>query len=152
MKQVKILWIAAIAVFITACSNDKSEEVIIVDDGAYTGTLVVDQKDGTSYTQEEVSVVVSIDADHAEILMKQVSFSERMPVKLDMTIPDISITTISHGLLLNGNHIIPWAMKGEFPQYTITDLTGEVTTQSISFEMMCGEFPLRFSGVINESD
>jgi hypothetical protein len=37
-------------------------------------------------------------------------------------------------------------MGGEFPNYTITDLAGEVTTQSISFELMCGEYPLSFSG------
>jgi hypothetical protein len=151
MKQVKILWIAAITVFITACSNDENnEEVVIIDDGAYIGTLVVDQNDGTRYTQENVSVVVSIDkdtdTDYAEILMKQVSFSDRMPVKLDMTIPTIAVTPISGGLSLNGNHIIPLSAGGPFPRYTITDLTGEVKTQSIAFEMMCGEYPLRFSG------
>jgi hypothetical protein len=155
MKPLKILWVAAMIVFITACSNDENnEEVVIVDDGAYMGTLVVDQNDGTSYMQENVSVVVSIDTDHAEIQMMQVSFSEKMSIKLklNMIIPKVSVATISGGLSLNGNNLIPWAMGGEFPNYTITDLAGEVTTQSISFEMMCGEFPLKFSGVINESD
>ncbi|KAA6333695.1 hypothetical protein EZS27_017914 [termite gut metagenome] len=149
MKQVKILWVAAITVFITACSNEENnEEVVIIDDGAYIGTLVVDQNDGTRYIQENVSVVISIDTSYAEIRMMQVSFSDRMlPVKVDMTIPNVAVTTISGGLSLSGNHIIPWAMGGEFREYTITHLTGEVTTQSISFEMMCGESPLSFSGV-----
>jgi hypothetical protein len=149
MNQLKILSIAVIAVFITACSNDKnSEEIVIVDDGAYVGILVVDQNDGTSYIQEEVSVVVSIDADHAEILMKQVAFSEKMlPAKVDMTIPRVSVTPISGGFSLSGNNIIPLSAGGPFPLYTITNMTGEVTTQSISFKMMCGKFPFSFSGI-----
>ncbi|KAA6326436.1 hypothetical protein EZS27_024462 [termite gut metagenome] len=148
MNPLKILLVAAMVVFITACSNDEnSEEIIVVDDGAYIGTLVVDQNNGTSYTQENVSVVVSVDTDHAEVHMMQVSFAERMSLKLDMTIPNVPVAVISGGLSLSGNNIIPWAMGGNYSQYTITNLTGKVTAQSISFTMMCGEFPLRFSGV-----
>jgi hypothetical protein len=150
MKQLKILVLAAITVFITACSNDEnSEDTVIVDNGAYIGTLVVDQNDGTSYTQENVSVVVSIDTDtdYAEIRMMEVSFAEGMPIKVNMTIPNVSIAKIPNGLSLNGNNIIPLALGGKFSKYIITDLTGKVTTQSISLELMCGEFPLSFSGV-----
>jgi hypothetical protein len=156
MKQVKILWMAVLTVFITACSDDKNseeaagdknEEVEIVDNNdTYIGTLVVNQNDGTFYTQENVNVVVSIDID-AEILMKQVAFSEKMPVKLDMTIPKVSVTPISDGLLLTGTDIIPLAGVMEYPARIITDLTGELTTQSLSFEMKCGVYPLSFSGV-----
>jgi len=56
--------------------------------------------------------------------------------------------SLSEKLLLSGDNIIPLAMGGEFPAYTITELTGEITPQTISCEMMCGTYPLTFSGII----
>ena len=151
MKQLKFLMIAIIAISMSACEeNVPADEEIIVKDGTYKGTLIVDQNDGTSHTQENVSVIFESEENGATIKMLQVSFSPKMPVKLDMTIPKVVTASITEGLSLSGDNIIPLAMGGEFPQYTITEMTGQATPQTISFEMMCGTYPLTFSGTIVE--
>jgi len=141
--------IAIIAISMSACEEKEPEgNEISIEDGTYIGTLTVDQNDGTSHTQENVSVVFELQEGGAVMKMLQVSFSPRMPLKLDMTIPNITAASTPEGLVLSGDNIIPLAMGGEFPAYTITGLTGEVTPQTILLEMMCGTYPLAFSGVI----
>ena len=151
MKLLKLFMIAAIAMFAVACEkNTDEDDPIKIENGTYIGTLSVDQNNGSFYTQENVSIVLELDKSSATIKMQQVSFSSGMPVKLDMTIPNVVTASQTEGLSLSGNNIIPLAMGGEFPAYTITSLTGNVTKQSISFVMICGEFPLSFSGIIAE--
>lgn len=148
MKQVKFLFIAVIVLLITACDDDKKNEEVTVTDGTYKGTLIVDQNDDTFYTQENVTVILNTGTDNAEIKMMQVSFSSKMPVTLDMTIPSITKAEVIDGLQLSGDNIIPLAMGGEFPRYTITGMTGKATPQVLALQFTCGEYPLTFSGVI----
>ena len=149
MKQLKFLLIITITIFASACEEKlPADPEVTVENGTYIGTLTVDQNDGTFYTQENVNIVFESGESSAKIKMLQVSFASGMPVKLDMTIPDIITAAISEGLLLSGNNIIPLAMGGEFPAYTIMELTGKATPQTISLEMMCGIYPLTFSGAV----
>ena len=154
MKCLRILAMMAIAVLAGACDKDEPTdppvEPVTVTDGTYVGTLTVDQNDGTVYTQENVSIEFETEEGIATIKMVQVSFSSRMPLKLDMTIPDITAAEAAEGLSLSGDVIVPLAMGGPFPAYTITGLTGEATPQAISLEMMCGDYPLTFTGKIVE--
>ncbi|MDR0506323.1 MAG: hypothetical protein LBH32_05860 [Dysgonamonadaceae bacterium] len=151
MKNLNFLLIAIMALLITACNKDEpKDESIVVSEGTYVGKLTVDQNDGTFYTQENVSVVFLPETKgKAEIKMLQVSFSAKMPLKLDMTIPNITTSEISEGLSLSGDSIVPLAMGGEFPQYTITKMTGKVQPQTLSIALKCGVFPLTFSGIKN---
>lgn len=129
---------------------------IVIEDNDYTGTLVVDQNDGTYYTQQEVNVRITFDTDDnggilaAEIKMFQVSFAEKMPMKLDMTIPGVTASATNDGITLSGDNIIPLAMGGEFPAYTITGITGEVTANAVSFGFKCGQYPLTFTGAVKK--
>ena len=149
MKHLKFLLIITIAVLVGACEEkEPTDNPVTVEDGTYIGTLTVDQNDGTFYTQDNVSIVLEVEESSATIKMMQVSFSPKMFMKIDMTIPDITTTISSEGLSLSGDSIVPLAMGGEFTAYTIKGLTGEITPQTISFEMMCGAYPLTFSGTI----
>jgi hypothetical protein len=69
-----------------------------------------------------------------------------MPVKLDMTIQNVAYTSTSEKISITGNNIIPIAMGGEFPAYKITNLTGEINNGTITMSMMCGSYPLTYSG------
>ena len=136
-----------------ACTKDATEDepARLVSAGAYTGTLSVDQNDGTLYAQENVQLVFTPQADgKAEIKMFHVSFSPKMPLKLDMTIPGVVAQETPEGLSLSGDNIVPLALGGEFPQYAITGMTGKATPGTLSFEMKCGAYPLAFSGVKGE--
>ena len=153
MKRLTSLWLltaALICTLVSACSKDDpgTEPPGDVTDGAYVGTLKVNQNDGTFYTQENVSIEVTLGETSLDIKMIQVSFSERMPIKLDMTIPGIATAETQSGFSLSGNDIIPLAMGGQFEQYIITDMTGSITSETVSFDLMCGPYPLTFSGAV----
>lgn len=152
MKRLTSLWLftaALVCTLFSACSKDDpgTEPPGYVMDGAYVGTLKVNQNDGTFYIQENVSIEVTLGETSLDIKMIQVSFSERMPIKLDMTIPGIATTETQSGFSLSGNDIIPLAMGGQFEQYKITGMTGSITPEIVSFSLMCGPYPLTFSGI-----
>lgn len=114
---------------------------------SYIGTLVVDQNNGTFYTQENVRVeVAQVDETTVEIKMFQAKFAERMPLNLDMTIAGVTFRARISKIEISGDNIIPTAMGGPFPAYTITNMTGTVSASSIDFSMICGNFPLTFQG------
>ena len=149
MKNFFFLPVIIPALLMTACNNDEpaGESVTVVAKGTYMGTMAVDQNDSTFYTQDSVNVVFTpTEAGKAEIKMLKVSFSSRMLVKIDMIVPDVTAVEISEGLSLSGDSIVPLAGIAEFPQYTVTGLTGKATPQTLSFELMCGAYPLTFSG------
>lgn len=130
-----------------ACSDD--DDPLFIEDGvtAYVGNVVVDQNDGTTYTHKDVKIELTFDAvaNTAEMLVKQVKFAEKMP-KLDMTVKGIDFTIAGSGITIVGNNIVPEAMGGPFPMWTITNLSGKVTDSDFSFSMKCGEFPVTFTG------
>lgn len=147
MKKVGFLLATMLIFSLFGCSDDdKTRDEVVVEDGKYTGTLKVDQKDGTFYTQENVSVEVTVGENDVEIKLFQVSFSERMPVALDMTISGITFTQVEEGLSITGDNIIPQALGGAFPAYLITGMTGGITPETLTFDLICGEYPLTFTG------
>lgn len=152
MNYLKLFLIAMITMSITACN--KTEDVKktgTVEDGSYTGTLTVDQTDGTFYTQQNVDVTLQLIDGKAQIKMSQVGFSQQMPVKLDMTIPGITTVENAEGIDIAGDNIVPQAMGGDFPKYTIKQMKGKVTATNISFAMICGTFPLSFTGTLKDA-
>ena len=79
--------------------------------------------------------------------MMKVKFAEEMPLTLDMTVSGINYTSSGTKTLISGDQIVPTAMGGEFPAYTITGMSGEITNEgNIRFSMKCGTFPLSFEG------
>jgi hypothetical protein len=153
MKNLKMLFLATMALCFVACDKDDPDPVEIPD-GAYIGTLSVDQNDGTFYTQENVVVDFEILPDNtATVVMKQVKFSSRMPIVLNMQIAGIlaekplaDISSIQ-SLGLSGNNIVPTSDGTPYDRYTITHLTGNVTLGSFQISMKCGDYPLTFSGL-----
>lgn len=152
MKHTKYLLAMFLTLSLAACSSDSDDKPdpakAIADDGSYTGTLKVTESAETTFSKEEVKVKVTLLEDKVEIKMFQVSFSERMPMSIDMTIPGITaVSTSSDKLTLSGDNIIPLAFNGEYPAYTITNLSGEITPKTITLNMTCGgKYPLSYSG------
>lgn len=147
MKQTFLL-ILTFAVLLFGCTKSEINEEFIPQNGNYTGTLVVDQNDGTEYTDDSVSVEVIINTDNTvDITMKAVKFSSKMPVTLDMTIKNVPYSVNGKEMVISGTDLIPWAMGGEFPRYIITDLTGSISDQTIILKMSCGGYPIDYNGI-----
>ncbi|MBP5372247.1 MAG: hypothetical protein J6Y55_10045 [Bacteroidales bacterium] len=137
----------------TACGNDDDKkdepkpETEVVTNGTFVGTMVVNLTDGTTFPQEEVSVDYNLTDTAGYVLtFYQVSFSPKMPVKLDLIIPNVENKTEDGKAILSGNEIIPLAMNKEFPQYTITNLSGTINDGTLSVSYVCGQSPITFTG------
>ena len=150
MKTFKTLLLLAVtAIFITACGKDEEPEPIIVEDGTYIGAMTVYSTVGGPVLHIQEGVTIKIKngiGGTMDIEMQQVQFAPNMPVKIDMTIPGITSQVTTTEYALSGNDIIPLALGGPFPQYTIKDFEGTLTSQNAIFSMICGVFPLSFEG------
>ncbi len=112
--------------------------------GSYFGTVEVDNDDGHFVKENvEVSVTKEENAKTYTIKLYRVKFATAMPVEIDMLIQGV---TIDEEGMISGNEIIPYAMGGPFEKYKITNLTGYMTDKTLRFEMICGEYPTKYSG------
>ena len=151
MKHLKFMTaLLAAGLTFAACDKDENEtpeQQPVLEKTSYVGTLMVDQNNSTTYVQDSVTIDCTPSEDKGLVItFNQVSFSERMPVKLDMDIPNVEYSEADGKITLSGNNIVPLAMGGEFAKYTITNLTGNIAEGTISLSMKCGDYPLTFSG------
>jgi len=150
MKRFKMLTVLAVAaIFITACGKDNNPEPPIIEDGTYVGKMTVLSVPGGPVLHEQENVTIKIEkgpGDIIEMEMFAVKFAPTMPMSLDVTVPGITIAATSTGYSLQGDNIIPQAMGGPFPQFTMKNIEGSVTPQNLTFSMICGTFPLSFTG------
>ena len=148
MKIFKIFALAAMMFGMVACDNGKTPEPVI-DPGvttAYTGTTSVVFMGSTTDTP---NVEVTVDPDATtktmEIVFKKVQFVPAMPA-LDITVPSVPYTESDGSISISGNNIIPICMGGEFPMYTVTNLTGTITSTTISMMLNFGAIPTTYKG------
>jgi hypothetical protein len=151
MNLLKIFSVALVATTLLAsCGDDKPAPEPMPDNGNYKGTVSVAPGTDSAFTLEdaEVKFTVAEDGTTAEIELLAVKFAVAMPFEIDMRIPGVGLSETGKGYSVSGDGIVPTAMEGRpFEQYTITGLTGTVTPETMSIKMMCGTYPLSFTGV-----
>lgn len=114
----------------------------------FVGTLTVDQLNGTNYVMDSVKITLipNDTTSKMAMVMYQVRFSSHMPVKLDMTVRNITYVPNQKGSVLTGDSLVPFAMGGAFAKYIITGLNGSVVDDSLRVSMKCGINPMTFKG------
>ena len=117
-----------------------------VEKECYVGTLTVDQNDGTFYTQEDVKIDYEIIDGKLNFVMYKVKFAKAMPIKLDMVVEGVDCLGAIGNYVLAGNGIVPYAMGGAFEKYTITELVGAITNNTMTLSFKCGEYPVTYEG------
>jgi hypothetical protein len=131
----------------TACENGHNNDLPNnPDNTCYIGTMDVDQNDGTVYTQQDVEVDYEIKDGKLNFAMYKVKFASGMPVKLDMVVEGADYVETATGYTVSGDGIVPYAMGGPFEKFTITQLEGEITDNTMTLNFMCGEYPVVYSG------
>lgn len=149
MNRLRLLFsLAVMSLVFVACENGENNALPSKPDTkeCYIGTMTVDQNDGTFYTQDEVKVDYEILDGKLNFVMYKVKFANAMPIKLDMVVEGVDcIGAVGH-YVLAGNGIVPYAMGGPFEQFTITNLTGLITDDTMTLSFMCGEYPVTYSG------
>lgn len=131
-----------------ACENGNNNDLPNnpVEQKCYKGTMVVDQNDGTFYTQEDVEVDYEIKDGKLNFVMYQVKFAKGMPLKLDMVVEGADYVDNDGNYTISGDGIVPYAMGGPFEKFTITNLNGTITDTEFEMEFMCGEYPVTYAG------
>ena len=120
---------------------------------SYVGKMTVLSSVGGAVLHEQENVTMKIklkDTWNCDLEMIAVKFAPTMPMFLDVTTSGISTAAVSTGYTLSGNNIIPTAMDAPFPQFTMKEIVGSVTPQKLEFSLICGSFPLSFSGTKTE--
>ena len=138
-----------IVLTISSCENGVENELPNnpVENSCYKGTMVVDQNDGTFYTQNDVEVDYEVGATgKINFVMYKVKFASGMPLKLDMVVEGVDFVEADGVYTLSGESIVPYAMGGPFEKFTITNLEGEISDNGMSLSFMCGEYPVTYEG------
>jgi hypothetical protein len=154
MNSLKISLIAIFfpLLFIACAKDDAPNPPKFPDNGAYTGTVTVAPGTPNELVLNDIEVrfVVAPGETTADIEMLKVKFAAAMPLTIDMLVPGVGLTPTDTGYSIAGENIVPTYMKGiPYPDRTITGLTGTATAQTLSFSMLCGTYPLNFTGTRN---
>ena len=166
IKSIVLCTLALCAMSFISCSPPSGVFVENTPTGKIIGTVRVTNgsydvvnKDTTYYdyigNNIEVELTKLTDQENKyNIVMYKVCFSNHMPVTIDLTIPAVDIDI--HGNI-SGDNIIPYAgILGEYPRYTIHNLTGKVVfdaqgkAAALTFDMMCGKYQTNYQGMYTD--
>ena len=140
----------ALAAILVSCdkSDKENEETLpVLKSTDYSGTLTVNASSGAFDTDSiKVSFNATERADSASIILYKVKFSPRMPVSLDVTIPGIVVNKTEKGAILSCDSIVPLAMGGEYPNYTVKGFQGEIMDDQLTFSLKFGSTPTSYQG------
>ena len=142
----------ACAALLAACVHPEAEpeEVPIQPEtGEYLGVVTVEYS-GTSFDNESITVLFqpAEDGKTASLEIKRIKFVPAMPVTIDVTIPDVELTSTSEEIDLVCGEVIPLAMGGEYPRYIVTGLIGRIVGDEMTFSLKFGDYPTTFRGVL----
>lgn len=73
-----------------------------------------------------------------------------MPVTIDVTIPDIEMSVTDDTVLLSCDRVVPLALGGEYPRYTVTAFSGQLKGEELSFSLNIGDYPTSFRGILKK--
>lgn len=146
MKATKVL-LALAAFALLACNKNEPEILPTPEMADYKGTVTVTYQ-GAPFDNDDVEVnfTPSEDGTTASITIFKIRFVPQMPVTIDVTIPDVGLTVTKEAIQLSCDNVIPLAMGGEFPRYTVTGLKGTVKDNELDFSLNFGDYPTSFKG------
>lgn len=150
--QFKHILMAAAAVAVVACQKPAADEPLKPTEASYVGTVTVISGE-TPFDNEdiEVSFNPAEDGATASITIYQIRFVPKMPVTIDVTIPSVNVTAGTEVITLACDNVIPLAMGGEYPRYTVTGFTGTIKGDELSFTLNFGSSPTSFKGTLKKN-
>ena len=145
--KTKLFFAALAAVALMGCGKAEPETPIVPEESDYKGTVTV-QYQGEPFDNENIQVnfTPAEDGKTASITIYQIRFVPKLPVTIDVTIPNVAIQSTPEKILLSCETTVPLAMGGEFPRYTVTNLEGEIVGQEMAFSLNFGDCPTSFRG------
>lgn len=144
MKKLLVLF-AAVALLV-ACGKEGGDEMPS-GELEYKGTMKV-EFEGETYPTENVVITVDYDEEKKtmDILFHQVKFVPRMPVNLDILIPQVPVLLFGNKISFSGEGIVPTTGGIPYEDYTVTGLVGALDEKGITFSLNFGSFPTSYTG------
>ena len=149
MKKSILIMFALTAILVSCDKSEKEneEQVTVLKSTDYSGTLTVNASTGAFDTDSvKVSYIATEKADSASIILYQVKFSPRMPLSLDVTVPGLVVRKTEKGAVLNCDSVVPLALGGEYPNYTVKGFEGEIIDDELTFSLNFGSTPTSYQG------
>lgn len=148
MKIKHLLPVYTAAILLAFCVKADPKEEIVPQKADYLGTVTVLYQD-TPFDNEniEVNFNPSEDGTTASITIYKIRFVPQMPVTIDVTIPNVRLNVTEDAIILQCDQVVPLAMGGEYPRYTVTALTGSQKGNELEFSLNFGDYPTSFRGV-----
>ncbi len=131
---------------VVSCGTKEEPEILPDPQGEFTGSFSIVNSDGTTFSMETVRAGYEVGEGTVDITLYGVSFSPRMPMTLDMTIPGVAIAKGPDGYSLSSASTTPTALGKPFPNYMVTDLSGSLTGSDLSLRMEIGGCPSTYIG------
>ena len=143
--KIKFFAIALAALTLVAC--DKTPQPIVPVLTYYLGEATVESTAGTVVNADARVEFLPYTDGTADLTLYELSFSPKMQMKLDVTVPGVTYVSTPEKITFSGDEIIPFAMAGnQFPQYTVTDLKGEIVGDKLTFTLKFGGIPTTYTG------
>lgn len=129
-------------------ASEKNDSIQKNDTLFFSGVLTANASSGDCVTPDtKISVNYTDKADSVSITIFKAKLAQRMPA-MDIIIPGISVKKEGDVAEISSNNSIPLAMGSEFAAYTVTEFSGFVLSDSISFSLKFGKTPTSFAGHI----
>ncbi len=126
----------------------QNDPIQTIDTLYFSGVLTANASSGDCITPDtKISVNYTDKADSVSITIFKAKLAQRMPA-MDIIIPGISVNDKGDVAEISSENSIPLAMGSEFPAYTVTEFSGIVLSDSISFSLKFGQTPTSFAGHI----
>ena len=126
----------------------QNDSIQKIDTLYFSGVLTANASSGDCITPDtKISVNYTDKADSVSITIFKAKLAQRMPA-MDIIIPGISVKQEGDATEISSDNSIPLAMGSEFPAYTVTEFSGFVLSDSISFSLKFGQTPTSFAGHI----
>lgn len=149
----KIFFVVAVAAMLAACNQNTPDNPTEQNNAAFAkatyfealGMNTVPNVEGENKDQpfqlDSVRVEAKLVSDTTlDISLYGINFSSRMPVTIDMVIPDAKYTRTGDKITINGENIAPTMGGNPFDRYMITGLRGYITADSLVFTNSYGTY------------
>jgi len=145
----KILFFLVCAALLASCKQPQPEVPLQPEPGTYLGKVSVEYE-GSSFDTDGIYVQFSPaeDGKTASIEIRKIKFVPKMPVTIDVTIPDVVLAVGEDQIFLSCDNVIPLAMGGEYPRYKVSGLTGTVKGDELKFSLKFGDSPTAYTGTL----
>ncbi len=144
-KLIAAVTAVLLSLSMVSCGTKEEPEVLPDPQGEFTGSFSIVNSDGTTFSMESVRAGYEVGEGVVDITLYGVSFSPRMPMTLDMTIPGVAIGKGPEGYSLSSASITPTALGKPFPNYMVTDLSGSLTESGLTLRMDIGGCPSTYT-------